>query len=145
MKFRNLIVLLTLFLTLTPIKTEDNFEDEEFDEEDHEDNFEEEEGLEDDAIHEENEANPARQTVDVDVPMPNHEIKNSFVVNLVAGELLDIQAMNPTIDIPKDENQHGGQHEDLEEEVEELDKKIKKHKKKSVKKKKQKVVKKRLV
>ena len=96
--------------------------DDDFDDEEKEDEWAEDEGLEDNAIHEENEVNPARQTVDVDVPMPNHDIKNSFVVNLGAGEVIDIQTEQASISL------------------DEL-----KHKKKKMKKKHKKIVKKMLM
>ena len=135
MKFRKILLLLGLFLMLTNFSKQNDFDEEELDEEDEEEHWPDEEELEDHTIHEENEVNPARQTVDVDVPMPNHEIKNSFVVNLGAGEIMDIQAIVPTIEVPSDGHNQPQAHDSAHE------KKLKKVKKK----KKQKMVKKMLM
>ena len=117
MKIRMSILILTLSVLLVQHTRQDDLIEED-------DDFMNEEGSEtsldneDEEVHETNEGNPARQTVDVNVPMPNHDIKNSFVVNLNKGEIIDLQAITGEFDLS-----------DEEEEEEHLKKKMKKLKK----------------
>ena len=106
MKIRHILFLLSIILFMINPTKENDFGDDlgledDLEDEEKEDEWAEDEGLEDNSIHEENEVNPARQTVDVDVPMPNHDIKNSFVVNLGAGEILDIQTSRASVGVKK--------------------------------------------
>ena len=100
MKIRMSILILTLSVLLVQHTHQDDSLEED-------DDFMSEEGSEtslDNEVHETNEGNPARQTVDVNVMMPNHDIKNSFVVNLNKGEIIDMQAITGEFDL-SDENE----------------------------------------
>ena len=103
MKLAKILLFTALFLSLYKADEfmDEGLEDSEFSE-GMEDHMGDEEGLEEEDVHETNEINPARQTVDVDVPIPNHDIRNSFVLNLAPGQILDIQAIKPTISVPND-------------------------------------------